>query len=79
MCGIAGFTWPERDLLTRMVAAVAHRGPDDGGAYHGLPSFRTQIDDAQTTMTHRHAPGDDLDIQRAERNRADTSSVTCTL
>jgi asparagine synthase (glutamine-hydrolysing) len=35
MCGIAGFTWPDRDLIARMTAAVAHRGPDDEGHYLG--------------------------------------------
>ncbi|MFN3565565.1 MAG: hypothetical protein ACK4V1_06230 [Burkholderiaceae bacterium] len=32
MCGIAGFSGPfERELLARMSAAVAHRGPDGQG------------------------------------------------
>jgi asparagine synthase (glutamine-hydrolysing) len=35
MCGIVGFTWPDRELITRMTAAVAHRGPDDEGWYLG--------------------------------------------
>jgi asparagine synthase (glutamine-hydrolysing) len=33
MCGIAGFTWPDSDLIARMTSAVAHRGPDDAGRY----------------------------------------------
>jgi asparagine synthase (glutamine-hydrolysing) len=33
MCGIAGFSWPDRDLIGRMTAAMVHRGPDDGGTY----------------------------------------------
>ena len=35
MCGIAGFTWSDRSLISRMTAAVAHRGPDDEGSYIG--------------------------------------------
>ena len=33
MCGIAGFTWPDHDLIARMTAALSHRGPDDAGSY----------------------------------------------
>jgi asparagine synthase (glutamine-hydrolysing) len=35
MCGIAGFTWPDMDLLAKMTLSVAHRGPDDEGRYIG--------------------------------------------
>jgi len=35
MCGIAGFTWADRDLIGRMTAAMVHRGPDDAGIYVG--------------------------------------------
>lgn len=40
MCGIAGFwqtkklTEPPRDVLERMAARLAHRGPDDSGVYY---------------------------------------------
>jgi asparagine synthase (glutamine-hydrolysing) len=33
MCGIAGFSWRDPDLIARMTDAVAHRGPDDAGGY----------------------------------------------
>jgi asparagine synthase (glutamine-hydrolysing) len=33
MCGIAGFTWTDRDLVSRMIEALAHRGPDGYGVY----------------------------------------------
>ena len=34
MCGILGFAGsPDRQLLGRMAAALAHRGPDDAGAF----------------------------------------------
>lgn len=34
MCGIAGtFNLPERDVVTRMISAMQHRGPDDTGVY----------------------------------------------
>jgi asparagine synthase (glutamine-hydrolysing) len=35
MCGIAGFTWRDGDLIARMTGALAHRGPDDAGYYLG--------------------------------------------
>jgi len=31
MCGINGFTWPDRPLITAMNEATRHRGPDDSG------------------------------------------------
>ncbi len=31
MCGIAGFTGCDRDLLTRMLDSMVHRGPDGFG------------------------------------------------
>ena len=40
MCGIAGFWQQKRaaddpaDTLSRMGAALAHRGPDDSGAFY---------------------------------------------
>ncbi len=34
MCGIAGFSGRfERNLLTQMSAAIAHRGPDGDGEF----------------------------------------------
>jgi asparagine synthase (glutamine-hydrolysing) len=35
MCGIAGFTWPDGDLIARMTRAVSHRGPDDEACHVG--------------------------------------------
>lgn len=31
MCGIAGFTWEDSELISNMTAALAHRGPDSHG------------------------------------------------
>lgn len=31
MCGIAGFSWPDRGLLSRMLEVIVHRGPDGLG------------------------------------------------
>src|SRR5260370_23143136 len=42
MCGIAGFWQPKRtpddpvETLSRMGAALAHRGPDDSGTFHDV-------------------------------------------
>ena len=33
MCGIVGFNWSDPSLLARMTKTIAHRGPDDEGAY----------------------------------------------
>ena len=33
MCGIAGFTWDDRNLLDRMMESIHHRGPDESGVY----------------------------------------------
>lgn len=33
MCGIAGFTWKDPELIAGMTDCVAHRGPDDFGIY----------------------------------------------
>lgn len=33
MCGIAGFTWQDDALIRRMTDTLAHRGPDQHGAY----------------------------------------------
>jgi asparagine synthase (glutamine-hydrolysing) len=33
MCGIAGFTWKDEELIGRMTGALAHRGPDGSGLY----------------------------------------------
>jgi len=33
MCGIVGFNWHDEKLLDKMMAAVAHRGPDESGSY----------------------------------------------
>ncbi len=35
MCGIAGFNWEDRELVTRMSEAIAHRGPDADGVWVG--------------------------------------------
>src|SRR5688500_15281669 len=36
MCGIGGFTGPERPgLLDRMLDSIRHRGPDDRGTFRG--------------------------------------------
>ena len=37
MCGIAGSTHTDPDLLGRMAAAMAHRGPDARGLWHDGP------------------------------------------
>src|SRR5579863_9954438 len=31
MCGIAGFTGSDRELLARMLGSIVHRGPDGEG------------------------------------------------
>lgn len=33
MCGITGFSWSDKKLLTRMTDALAHRGPNDKGVF----------------------------------------------
>ena len=33
MCGIAGFTWRNDEIVNRMMQAIVHRGPDDSGVY----------------------------------------------
>jgi asparagine synthase (glutamine-hydrolysing) len=33
MCGIAGFSWKDEELIARMTDALAHRGPDQFGVY----------------------------------------------
>ena len=33
MCGIAGFTWRDRELAQRMCDVIAHRGPDQQGIH----------------------------------------------
>ena len=33
MCGIGGFNWRDEQLLARMSATLAHRGPDDEGLF----------------------------------------------
>ena len=33
MCGIVGFNWQDEKLLSKMMAAVKHRGPDESGCY----------------------------------------------
>jgi Asparagine synthase (glutamine-hydrolyzing) len=33
MCGIAGFTWRDKDLAQRMCDVIAHRGPDQHGIH----------------------------------------------
>jgi asparagine synthase (glutamine-hydrolysing) len=33
MCGICGFSWPDQQLLERMKATIAHRGPDAHGSF----------------------------------------------
>lgn len=43
MCGIAGFNWPDPDLLARMTGAMIHRGPDGEGLFT----------DGQVSLGHR--------------------------
>jgi len=33
MCGINGFNWDDKQLITRMNTAICHRGPDGEGSY----------------------------------------------
>lgn len=33
MCGIAGFNWADRGLMSKMLAKIKHRGPDDSGMH----------------------------------------------
>jgi asparagine synthase (glutamine-hydrolysing) len=33
MCGIAGLSWQDEDLVTRMAQVIGHRGPDQHGVY----------------------------------------------
>jgi len=33
MCGIAGFSWKDEQLVRRMGHVIAHRGPDQSGIY----------------------------------------------
>lgn len=33
MCGIAGITWNDAELVERMAATMTHRGPDQAGVY----------------------------------------------
>ena len=33
MCGINGFSWPDKVLIQKMNDAIQHRGPDDEGFY----------------------------------------------
>jgi asparagine synthase (glutamine-hydrolysing) len=33
MCGIVGFNWKDKGLLTNMLESIKHRGPDDRGTY----------------------------------------------
>ncbi len=33
MCGIAGFNWPDQELIQQMMHSLRHRGPDDEGFY----------------------------------------------
>lgn len=33
MCGIVGFSWNDKELVARMTAVIAHRGPDQHGMY----------------------------------------------
>lgn len=33
MCGICGFTWEDKILLSRMMRKLVHRGPDSNGTY----------------------------------------------
>ena len=53
MCGIAGFfalsprPLPPRAVLERMVEAVRHRGPDDGGVYLDERAGLGQLNEGQ--------------------------------
>ena len=33
MCGIAGFSWNNSELIMKMIGCIAHRGPDQHGVY----------------------------------------------
>ena len=33
MCGIAGFNWADRGLMSKMLSKIQHRGPDDSGMH----------------------------------------------
>ena len=69
MCGIAGYfaltprPIPERAVLERMVEAVRHRGPDDGGVYL----------DARAGLGHRRLSIIDLSGGRQPLSNADES------
>lgn len=43
MCGIAGFSWRDRELAEKMSSCLAHRGPDASGVF----------DDEGITLSHR--------------------------
>ena len=43
MCGIAGFTWTDENLMKKMLETLKHRGPDDEGIYS----------DEKVTLGHR--------------------------
>src|SRR3954462_13528428 len=44
MCGIAGLVnWGDREILSRMTALLAHRGPDDSGIWEHLLPEKTWI------------------------------------
>jgi len=43
MCGIGGFNWRNEQLLARMSAKLAHRGPDDEGLF----------EDSHISLAHR--------------------------
>jgi asparagine synthase (glutamine-hydrolysing) len=66
MCGIAGITWPDRDLVGAMAARVAHRGPDQSGLF---------VDDS-VSLGHRRLSIIDLSERGRQPMRTPDGSVT---
>src|SRR5919202_1293813 len=71
MCGIAGYfaltprPLASREVLARMVEAVRHRGPDDGGVYY----------DGRAALGHRRLSIIDLSGGREFRTKSDTETI----
>lgn len=68
MCGIAGFSGNfDAELLAKMSAKIAHRGPDDSGSLY-LP-------DAQIGLTHRRLAI--IDLSQLGRQPMTVACVNC--
>ena len=65
MCGIAGFNGNDRNLLTRMMESIHHRGPDESGSF---------ADDA-VSLGHRRLKIIDLESGRQPVFNEDESIV----